>query len=365
MFARLFSHLSRLTTRSALILAVLVMALPQPVFASAGASASFADGMSFDIVSVKADESVTIHTNNFPADVEFTVRMDVAGNMAIDGIAVAEVNSGKGGTFEATYKIPGELKGKKTIAIRLESSRGYYAYNWFNNRTQGATTGTGTGSSSTWTGPSLVIKSVREDKSVTVEGRGLPKNTEFKVRVGPFYTFARNYVVTQTVNTGDSTAIVFDVNLPDNVKDEELIAIRIDGGGRFAYNAFKNADATYDSSTSSTTTTSSGYKCSITNASPAGITVPIKSDFDAVWELKNTGTKDWDASSVDLKFMSGTKMQVKADRFDLGTTVKPGESVKLVVDMLAPDTVGYFTAAWGLVQGNSTICSLSMSLRTK
>lgn len=369
MLARLKPHFSRLAA-AVLIMAVLAMALPQPAYAAPAAGAETDDGISFDIIAVKADESVTIRTKNFPANVDFTVRMDVAGNMAIDGIAVADVNSGKGGTFEATYKIPAEIKGTKTIAIRLESSRGYYAYNWFNNRTQNNTNTGSTNTGKTTVGPYLAILSVKKDQSVTVEARGLPLNTSFKVRVGPFYTFAREYVVTQTVNTGGSSTIVFDVTLPDNVKGDDLIAIRIDGGGRFAYNAFKNTDAEYSSpsssgSSSTSTNKPSGYSCSIISAGPAGSVTPVKSHFDATWEIKNTGTKTWEVTEVDYKFVSGTKMQAKADRFDLGKTVKPGETVKIIVDMIAPDTAGYYSANWALVQGESTICSFSTSVRTK
>lgn len=365
MLARLKSHFSRLAV-AVLIIAVLAMGLPQPAYAAPAAGAETDDGMSFDIIAVKADDTVTIRTKNFPANVDFTVRMDVAGNLAIDGIAVADVNSGNGGTFEGTYKIPAEIKGTKTIAIRLESSRGYYAYNWFNNRTQNNTGSSNPGK--TTVGPYLAIQSVKKDHSVTVEARGLPLYTNFKVRVGPFYTFAREYVVTQTVYTGGSSTIVFDVTLPDNVKGDELIAIRIDGSGRFAYNAFKNVNADFGSSGSSgsgSASAPSGYKCSVISAGPVGSVMPVKSHFDATWEIKNTGTKTWDLSEVDYKFMSGTRMQAKADRFDLGKTVKPGETVKIIVDMIAPETTGYYSANWALVQGESTICSLSMSVRTR
>ena len=109
---------------------------PAPV---APAPVSAAALPSFKILSIKADQSITLRAYNFPANVDFTVRMDQAGNLAIDGIVVKEFNSGNGGSFDATYAIPGELKGKKTIAIRFESSKGYYTYDWFNNKPKMAT----------------------------------------------------------------------------------------------------------------------------------------------------------------------------------------------------------------------------------
>src|SRR5512146_2233780 len=126
------SLVSRLTR---LFLALMVLT----VLALSIASPAAAAYPSISIAAVKANETVTLNTHDFPANVDFTVRMDVAGNLAIDGIVVGHTNSGLGGAFSVTYKIPAELYGESTIAIRLESDRGYYAYNWFVNRTSGTT----------------------------------------------------------------------------------------------------------------------------------------------------------------------------------------------------------------------------------
>lgn len=48
------------------------------------------------------------------------------GTYGIGGIQVASVDTGSGGSFSATYDIPGALSGKAQIAIRLETSNGYY-----------------------------------------------------------------------------------------------------------------------------------------------------------------------------------------------------------------------------------------------
>ncbi|HJS28134.1 MAG TPA: hypothetical protein VJ768_00825, partial [Anaerolineales bacterium] len=57
------------------------------------------------------------------------------GTQAINGIEVGTLNSGNGGSVEATFNIPAELKGLSTIAIRLDSPQGYFSYNWFYNNT--------------------------------------------------------------------------------------------------------------------------------------------------------------------------------------------------------------------------------------
>jgi len=88
----------------------------------------------FSISEVKTDESVTILTNNMPANKNFNVLMGEIGTKGIDGIIVATLNSDKGGSFLATFPIPEQLKGRAQIAIRLEGTDNpYYAYNWFWN----------------------------------------------------------------------------------------------------------------------------------------------------------------------------------------------------------------------------------------
>jgi hypothetical protein len=90
----------------------------------------------FTITEVVEDESVTILTNNFPADYDFDVLMGKMFTRGINGILVTSVNSSEGGELTGTFSIPEELFGEYRIAIRLESTEdGYYAYNWFYNNT--------------------------------------------------------------------------------------------------------------------------------------------------------------------------------------------------------------------------------------
>jgi hypothetical protein len=89
----------------------------------------------FSIASVVRDDTVTISAKNFPANMEFTVRMGPMGTRGVNGTVVETIDTGKGGAFEDTYDIPARLQGSRQIAIRLESSSGYFAYNWFYNST--------------------------------------------------------------------------------------------------------------------------------------------------------------------------------------------------------------------------------------
>lgn len=332
-----------------MILAVMVLALPKSVSAAAP---------NIDILSVKADQSVTIRGINFPANVIFTVRMDVAGNLGIDGIVVKEFNSGSGGTFQATYNIPAELRGVKTIAIRLESASGYYAYNWFNNRTFGNTPADEPVVPVTGEKPYIRFSGVKQNEAVTVEAYNFPANVNFSVRVGPYYTFFRDYVIVTTINSGAGGSFKFTINLPEVVKDVELVTVRLDGGGRYAYNAFKNADS------GTVTVPVTGGTCQVVSVTP-GSAMPKGADFDAVWTIKNTGSRAWDAASVDYKFAGGSRLQKRTDRYDLPQTVKPGETVRVVVDMIAPSAAGLYNTSWALVEGGQTLCTFSINLRVR
>ena len=87
----------------------------------------------FKIIAVERDKTVEIRTYNFPPNQTFSVRMGTYGTLGINGVEVGGQKSGEGGSFTATYSIPAELRGSARIAIRLDSSAGYYAYNWFYN----------------------------------------------------------------------------------------------------------------------------------------------------------------------------------------------------------------------------------------
>ncbi len=89
----------------------------------------------FYIMSVVRDDTVTIDVYNLPPDQDFVVTMGPYGSYGIGGIVVATTNSGVGGYFTLTYDIPPALAGSYQIAIRMQSSLGYYAYNWFYNNT--------------------------------------------------------------------------------------------------------------------------------------------------------------------------------------------------------------------------------------
>lgn len=89
----------------------------------------------FGIRGVVQDQNVTIQANEFPADVDYVIRMGDNNTGGVNGTIAEEANSGEGGTFLKTVKIPENLKGLGTIAVRIEFSTGTWAANYFYNIT--------------------------------------------------------------------------------------------------------------------------------------------------------------------------------------------------------------------------------------
>jgi len=211
----------------------------------------------FSIASVVTDESVTIKTYNFPADVTFTVRMGAYGTLGIGGIVVTTTDSGTGGSFVATYSIPATLKGSARIAIRLESaSSGYYAYNWFNNAKSSSSSGSTT--SSSYSGyPYFFIQSVVEDASVTIKAHNFPANNTFTVRMGKYGTLGIGGTVVATTDSGTGGTFTATYNIPVKYKGLARIAIRLESStsGYYAYNWFYNNTAPAPSPTPGPTPT--------------------------------------------------------------------------------------------------------------
>ena len=72
--------------------------------------------------------------------------------------------------------------------------------------------------------------------------------------------------------------------------------------------------------------------------------------FTKTWRLKNVGSCTW-TNDFDLSFVSGKVMNAPA-AVDLPTTVYPGDTIDLSVQMVAPTSSGTYTGYWDLRTGN-------------
>ncbi len=216
----------------------------------------------FKIIVVEKNKTVTICTNNFPPNQDFTVRMGEYGTKAIGGTVVDKTNSGKGGTFKATYNIPDGFSGRKRIAIRMDSPQGYYAFNWFWNNTADVSKGSPCGESEKpasqegssseqkpatsgtggYTGiPTFSIAAVTRDNSVTVSTKNYPPNQTFSVRMGEYGTRGVGGVVVGTFESNSGGNATASFSIPASLAGRQRIAIRMDSSqGYYAFNWFWN-----------------------------------------------------------------------------------------------------------------------------
>ncbi len=176
------------------------------------------------------------------------------GTKGIGGVVVTTTNSGEGGAFEVTYKIPSSLYDFNPIAIRLQSpTTGYFAYNWFwNNSTSSAAPAPEPAPAPApapapvnpgYSGiPTFVITAVVKDNTVTISGSNFPANDTFTVYMGAYGTAGVGGVNVGSTSTGSGGSLTATYNIPASLAGSTKIAIRLQSptSGYFAYNWFWN-----------------------------------------------------------------------------------------------------------------------------
>jgi len=223
---------------SSLLLGVLLLLLL--VVGSASSSSLVIPTIS--IVSVVADDSVTIQTYNYPPNQVFQVRMNYFGTLGLGGPIVGTLDSGAGGSLTATYPIPDYLKGQRQVAIRLDSVRGYYSYNWFWNNTAGS--GGQPEPPPDYTGiPLISIAAVVRDATVSITTHNFPPNQVFDVTEGLMGTQGINGIKVGEINSGNGGSQTYEFPIPAELYGQNQIAIRAQtrhANPYYAYNWFWN-----------------------------------------------------------------------------------------------------------------------------
>lgn len=114
------------------------------------------------------------------------------------------------------------------------------------------------------------------------------------------------------------------------------------------------------------TPTRSDFNCQLAASSPPYNQVYTPGgDFDGRWTFKNTGSEVWDKDQVDFVFLSGTKFQEYVDKLDLTSNVNKGDSIEFIIDMLAPNSAGTYSATWGLKKDGGVFCSATIQIIVK
>lgn len=104
--------------------------------------------------------------------------------------------------------------------------------------------------------PTISIMEVTKGPTVTIQMDNFPENMDFVVRMAPYGNYGYNGTILETINSGESGKNSKTFLVPDALKNEPLIAIRLENTtyGYFAFNYFTNPDAGSFTGTSATAT---------------------------------------------------------------------------------------------------------------
>lgn len=86
-----------------------------------------------------------------------------------------------------------------------------------------------------------------------------------------------------------------------------------------------------------------------------------KENFNTGWSVSNTGTVQWDPSSISFAYLRGTRMH-RDDFVELQASVAPGTTVVLTAPLRAPKVDGTYTTVWALHRGQDYFCTVSLRI---
>ncbi|HPH97643.1 MAG TPA: hypothetical protein PKW33_08160 [Anaerolineaceae bacterium] len=148
--------------------------------------------------------------------------------------------------------------------------------------------------------PTFSVVSVAPGEKVTIQTDNFPANKTFLVLIGEYGTLGKGGTPITTIESGKGGAFQATFTLPEALKKNEKLAIRLESstGGYYAYNWFDNVTITSSSSTSAP----SASAPSTSNPAPKGY----------------TGIPTFSISSVD----AGKKVSITTNNFPAGYDFK-------------------------------------------
>lgn len=213
----------------------IALALCISVFSTVSASPL----MDTSTMRVVQDDYVIYQLENFPANDTYFVYMGENGSYGIGGILVSKIATNKGGTFQAKFFIPDELKGEDVIAIRFESKEGHAPWwNYFYNTT-GSYTYSSDGSDSDDSDsdvdynvlkpgvPQFTVLEVVKGQSITLRSKYLPRNQRWAVWIKNGALANIDWIEVTGFNSSEGDILTFTVPIPDSLKFNEVLAIKV------------------------------------------------------------------------------------------------------------------------------------------
>ena len=106
-------------------------------------------------------------------------------------------------------------------------------------------------------------------------------------------------------------------------------------------------------------------KCKIVSQTPSdGTAFKPGSEFTTAWMIQNTSDNAWGKDNVDVKYLSGERMQKNVSVVDLPQSVAPGGSINITITMIAPLAQGYHITYWNFTSGSQVLCTFYVEILT-
>jgi hypothetical protein len=106
----------------------------------------------------------------------------------------------------------------------------------------------------------------------------------------------------------------------------------------------------------------SGLDCKlIWQSPPNGATFDAGQNFSVGWNIRNIGTATWEAGSFEFTYLGGARLY-PGYLVPLKTSVAPGETVVLSLPIKAPRNSNNYTTHWGIRQGHTFFCRLTLTI---
>ena len=108
------------------------------------------------------------------------------------------------------------------------------------------------------------------------------------------------------------------------------------------------------------------WACRVISKSPADETVVIGgTSVKTIWTVENTGTETWPKKSVDVVYISGTRLNEGKPYYDIPAAVAPGGRVTISVTMNMPKRSKDYQTRWGLKIGRTEFCFVQFIFSVK
>ena len=108
------------------------------------------------------------------------------------------------------------------------------------------------------------------------------------------------------------------------------------------------------------------WACGVMSKNPADkVTVIGGTSYKTTWTVRNTGTETWPKKSVDIVYISGTRLNEGKPYYDIPRAVAPGGTITLSVTMHFPKRAKDYQTRWGLKIGRTEFCTVKFEFSVK